>query len=63
MYGYLNKVGLRLFLWKEELAASMTEYALLIVFVALAAIAGLTALGLALNTLFNWIATHLAPPA
>ncbi len=63
MYGCLNKRVVRLALWQEELAASMTEYAFLILFVALATIAGLTALGLALNAFFSWAATYLAPPS
>jgi pilus assembly protein Flp/PilA len=43
----------------DERGATATEYAMLIVFIALAVAVGATALGGGINTLFNGVATTL----
>jgi Flp pilus assembly pilin Flp len=47
-------------LWKEEQAQDLTEYALLVVLVALGAIAGMTTLANAINSVFSKAAGNLA---
>jgi pilus assembly protein Flp/PilA len=44
---------------RDERGATATEYAMLIVFIALAVAAGATALGGGINTLFNTVSTTL----
>jgi Flp pilus assembly pilin Flp len=46
-------------LWKEEQAQDLTEYALLIVLVALGAIVGMSKLATAINSVFSTAATNL----
>lgn len=46
-------------LWKEEQAQDLTEYALLLVLVALAAIGALTPLATAINGVFSTAAVNL----
>jgi Flp pilus assembly pilin Flp len=46
-------------LWKEEEAQDLTEYALLLVLVALAAIGSLGTLAQAINNVFSQAATNL----
>jgi Flp pilus assembly pilin Flp len=46
-------------LWKEEQAQDLTEYALLLVLVALAAIGALTPLATAINSVFSTAAVNL----
>jgi len=46
-------------LWKEEEGQDLTEYALLLVLLSLAAIASLGALASAINSVFNKAATNL----
>jgi pilus assembly protein Flp/PilA len=48
------------YLHQDERGATATEYALLIVFVALAIAVGAQALGSGISNLFNTIATNLA---
>ena len=45
--------------FKDEVGASMPEYGLLVALIAIAAIAGVTATGGALLTLFNTVSTSL----
>ena len=40
-------------LWHEESGQDLTEYALLLVLIALAAIAAMSAVGVAINTVFS----------
>ena len=47
-------------LWKEEEGQDLTEYALLLVLVALAAIGSLTPLATAINKVFTSAATNLS---
>jgi pilus assembly protein Flp/PilA len=47
-------------LWKEEEGQDLTEYALLLVMVALAAIGALGTLASAINTVFTQAATNLS---
>jgi pilus assembly protein Flp/PilA len=47
-------------LWKEEEGQDLTEYALLLVLLSLAAIASLGALASSINSVFNKAATNLA---
>ena len=47
-------------LWKEEEGQDLTEYALLLVLVALAAIGSLTPLATAINKVFTSAATSLS---
>jgi pilus assembly protein Flp/PilA len=47
---------------RNEDGAVATEYGLLLVLIALAIIVGATALGIAINNLFNNAAGRLAPP-
>jgi len=46
-------------LWREEEGQDLTEYALLLVFLALAAIGTLTTLAAAINNAFNSAATKI----
>lgn len=54
--------NLLLRLWKEEEGQDLTEYALLLVLVALAAIGSLGVLADAVNKVFSTAATNLATP-
>ncbi|HTC63219.1 MAG TPA: hypothetical protein VK709_10285 [Candidatus Saccharimonadales bacterium] len=47
-------------LWKEELGQDLTEYALLLVLVALAAIASMKTLATAIASVYSTAATDLA---
>ena len=47
-------------LWNEEEGQDLTEYALLLVLIALAAIAGMNTLASAINNVFSNAATNLA---
>jgi len=47
-------------LWKEEEGQDLTEYALLLVLLSLAAIATLGTLASAINSMFNKTATNLS---
>jgi pilus assembly protein Flp/PilA len=47
-------------LWKEEEGQDLTEYALLLVLLSLAAIASLGALASAINSVFNQATANLA---
>jgi pilus assembly protein Flp/PilA len=47
-------------LWKEEEGQDLTEYALLLVLIALAAIAVMSNLGVAINTVFSQGASTLS---
>jgi pilus assembly protein Flp/PilA len=47
-------------LWQEEEGQDLVEYALLIVLVALAAVAGMKGLATTISTVFNNAATNLA---
>ena len=47
-------------LWKEEEGQDLTEYALLLVLLSLAAIGSLGKLATAINTVFSTAATNLA---
>ncbi len=47
-------------LWKEEEGQDLTEYALLLVFVALAATAALKTLGNAINSVFSGATSNLS---
>ena len=47
-------------LWKEELAATATEYAFLIAFIAIVASAGMTIMGGNLSSFFNNVGSALA---
>jgi len=47
-------------LWKEEEGQDLTEYALLLVLLSLAAIATLGTLASAINSVFNTAATNLS---
>jgi pilus assembly protein Flp/PilA len=47
---------------RNEDGAVATEYGLLLVLIALAIVVGATALGIAINNLFNDAAGRLAPP-
>jgi pilus assembly protein Flp/PilA len=46
-------------LWAEEEGQDLTEYALLVVLLALAAIAGMNSLATAINTVFTTASTNL----
>jgi pilus assembly protein Flp/PilA len=46
-------------LWKEEVGQDLTEYALLLVLVALAAIGSLSTLATAINNVFSTAATNV----
>lgn len=46
-------------LWKEEEGQDLTEYALLLVLLTLAAIGSLSTLAVAVNQVFNTASTHL----
>lgn len=46
-------------LWKEEEGQDLTEYALLLVLIALAAVAGMNTLATAINSVFSNAATNL----
>jgi Flp pilus assembly pilin Flp len=46
-------------LWKEEEGQDLTEYALLLVLLSLAAIGSLSGLAAAINSVFNQAATNL----
>jgi pilus assembly protein Flp/PilA len=46
-------------LWAEEEGQDLTEYALLVVLLALAAIAGMNSLATAINTVFTTAGTNL----
>jgi pilus assembly protein Flp/PilA len=48
--------------FRNEDGAVATEYGLLLVLIALAIVVGATALGIAINNLFDDAATRLAPP-
>ena len=48
--------------FRSEDGAVATEYGLLLVLIALAIVVGATALGIAINNLFNDAAGRLAPP-
>ena len=50
-------------LWKEEEAQDLTEYALLLVLIALAAIAVMSNLGTAINSVFSMGASTLSSAA
>ena len=50
-------------LWKEEEAQDLTEYALLLVLIALAAIAVMSNLGVAINLVFSKGASTLSSAA
>lgn len=45
--------------FREDRGATATEYALLVAFIAIAIIAGVTAFGGQLNTFFNDLGTHI----
>ena len=47
-------------LWKDESGQDLTEYALLLVLVALVAVAALKGLATAINTVYNTAASDLA---
>ena len=47
-------------LWIEEEGQDLTEYALLLVLLVLAAVTSLTALATAINTVFQSVSTNLA---
>ncbi len=47
-------------LWQEEEGQDLTEYALLLVLIALAAIAGMNTLATAINSVFTNAASNLA---
>jgi pilus assembly protein Flp/PilA len=47
-------------LWKEEEGQDLTEYALLLVLLSLAAVASLGTLASAINSVFNQASTNLA---
>jgi pilus assembly protein Flp/PilA len=49
-------------LWKEEEGQDLTEYALLVVLIALAAITAMKGLATAIETSFDSIATGLSTP-
>jgi pilus assembly protein Flp/PilA len=51
--------NLLLRLWKEEEGQDLTEYALLLVLLTLAAIGSLSTLATAVNQVFNTASTHL----
>jgi len=53
----MGKLLLRL--WKEESGQDLTEYALLVVLLALAAIVAMQSLGSAINNVFSVAASHL----
>ena len=53
MLGFLNRFR------RDERGATATEYAMLIVFIALAVAVGATALGSGISTLFTGVATTL----
>jgi pilus assembly protein Flp/PilA len=44
------------FLWRKDQGAAMAEYGLLLLLIAVAVIAGATALGTAINSLYNTVA-------
>jgi Flp pilus assembly pilin Flp len=46
-------------LWKEEQAQDLTEYALLVVLVALGAIVGMSTLASAINSVFKTASSNL----
>ena len=46
-------------LWSEEEGQDLTEYALLLVLLVLAAVTSLTALATAINTVFQSVSTNL----
>jgi pilus assembly protein Flp/PilA len=48
---------------RDERGATATEYAMLVVFIALAVAVGATALGGGINTLFNTVGTRLTGAA
>jgi pilus assembly protein Flp/PilA len=50
-------------LWQEEDGQDLTEYALLVVLIALAAVTAMQGLATAISTAFGRIATGLAPAA
>lgn len=47
-------------LWKDESGQDLTEYALLLVLIALAAITAMKGLAVAIETVYNTAATNLA---
>jgi len=47
-------------LWKDESGQDLTEYALLLVLIALAAITAMSGLATAIRTVYNTAATNLA---
>jgi pilus assembly protein Flp/PilA len=49
-------------LWKEESGQDLTEYALLLVLIALVAVSALQGLATAINTVYKGVATNLALP-
>lgn len=53
----MGKVLMRL--WQEEEGQDLTEYALLVVLLALAAVAGMNALAGSINNVFSSAATNL----
>jgi pilus assembly protein Flp/PilA len=50
-------------LWKEEEGQDLIEYGLLLVFIALVAVASLTSIRTAIQTIFNNAATNLTSAA
>lgn len=51
---------LLIFLWRDEAGQDLTEYALLLVLIALVAIASMQRIATAIKTVFNTAATDLA---
>jgi pilus assembly protein Flp/PilA len=49
-------------LWKEESGQDLTEYALLLVLIALVAVTALKGLATAINNVYNAAAANLVPP-
>lgn len=49
-------------LWKEESGQDLTEYALLLVLIALVAVSALKGLATAINNVYNGAASNLALP-
>lgn len=49
-------------LWREQSGQDLTEYALLLVLIALVAVAALSGLATAINTVYNGVAKNLALP-
>ena len=59
IFGFIVAMHIRLSDIREDRGATATEYALLVSFIAIAIIVGVTAFGGALNTFFDNLGVHV----